>query len=73
MARRNGGAAGIDGVTFAAIEETGLETFLDSIRDELVSRTYQPAGNRRVEIPKDGGRSAFSEYPPFGTAWYRGR
>ena len=56
MARRNGGAAGIDGVTFAAIEETGLETFLDSIRDELVSRTYQPAGNRRVEIPKDGGK-----------------
>ena len=35
MARRNGGAAGIDGVTFAAIEEAGLEAFLDDIHDEL--------------------------------------
>ena len=26
MARRNGGAAGIDGVTFAAIEEAGLDS-----------------------------------------------
>ena len=56
MARRNGGAAGTDGVTFAAIEEAGLETFLDDIRDELVSQTYRPSGNRRVEIPKDGGK-----------------
>ena len=39
MARRNGGAAGIDGVTFAAIEAAGLEAFLDDIHDELHSRT----------------------------------
>ena len=56
MARRNGGAAGIDGVTFAAIEETGLEAFLDDIHDELHSRTYRPSANRQVEIPKDGGK-----------------
>ena len=56
MARRNGGAAGIDGVTFAAIEEAGLEAFLDALRGELVSRTYRPSGNRQVEIPKDGGQ-----------------
>ena len=55
-ARRNGGAAGIDGVDFAAIEEAGLEAFLDGIRDELVSRTYRPSENRQVEIPKDGGK-----------------
>ena len=55
MARRNGGAAGIDGVTFAAIEEAGLEAFLDDIHDELHSRTYRPSANRQVEIPKDGG------------------
>ena len=48
MARRNGGAAGIDGVTFAAIEETGLEAFLDDIHDELHSRTYQPVAVRRA-------------------------
>ena len=38
MARRNGGAAGIDGVTFEAIEKAGREVFLDGIRRELVSR-----------------------------------
>ena len=56
MARRNGGAAGIDGATFAAIEEAGLEAFLDDIHDELHSRTYRPSANRQVEIPKDGGK-----------------
>ena len=56
MARRNGGAAGIDGLTFATIEEAGLEAFLDDIHDELHSRTYRPSANRQVEIPKDGGK-----------------
>ena len=56
MARRNGGAAGIDGATFAAIEEAGLEAFLDDIHDELHSRTYRPSANRQVEIPRDGGK-----------------
>ena len=55
-AKRNGGAAGIDGVTFEAIEKAGREAFLDSIRGELVSRTYVPSRNRQVEIPKDGGK-----------------
>ena len=55
-ARRNGGAAGIDGVTFEAIEKAGREAFLDGIRGELVSRTYLPSRNRQVEIPKDGGK-----------------
>ena len=55
-ARRNGGAAGIDGVTFEAIEEAGREAFLDGIRGELVSQTYLPSRNRQVEIPKDGGK-----------------
>src|ERR1700723_2450103 len=37
MAARNNGAPGIDGVTFDAIEESGVERFLEQIRDELVS------------------------------------
>ena len=53
MARNNNGAPGIDGVTFEAIEELGLEAFLEQIRDELVSGTYRPMRNRRKEIPKD--------------------
>jgi RNA-directed DNA polymerase len=57
LAKRKDGAPGIDGVTFAAIEASGLEAFLAELRDELVSRTYRPLRNRRVEIPKDGGKT----------------
>ncbi len=55
VAKANNGAPGIDGVTFEAIEESGVEAFLEEIRDELVSRTYRPLRNRKQEIPKDGG------------------
>ncbi len=56
MAKDNNGAPGLDGVTFEAIELAGVEAFLEQIRDELVSRTYQPTGYRRQAIPKDDGR-----------------
>jgi RNA-directed DNA polymerase len=56
MAKENNGAPGIDGVTFEAIEESGVEPFLEVIRTELVSRTYRPMRNRRKEIPKDNGK-----------------
>jgi RNA-directed DNA polymerase len=56
LAKQNNGAPGIDGVTFTAIEEAGVEAFLGQLRDELVSRTYRPLRNRRVEIPKEGGK-----------------
>jgi len=55
-ARANNGAPGIDGVTFEAIEESGVEAFLSGIRDELTSRTYRPMRNRVKEIPKGDGR-----------------
>jgi len=35
MAKENGGAPGIDGVTFEAIEESGVESFQRQIREEL--------------------------------------
>ena len=56
LAKQADGAPGIDGVTFAAIEEAGVEKFLAELRAELVSRTYRPLRNRRVEIPKAGGK-----------------
>jgi RNA-directed DNA polymerase len=56
MAKKNDGAPGIDGVTFDAIEEGGVESFLTQIRDELVTNMYRPMRVRKKEIPKDGGK-----------------
>jgi len=55
MEKNNDGATGVDGVTFEAIEESGRESFLKQIQDELVHDTYQPMRVRKKEIPKDGG------------------
>jgi len=56
MAKRNGGAPGIDGVSFADIELAGVEAFLSELRDELVTGRYRPLPNRRKEIPKGDGK-----------------
>jgi len=56
LAKANDGAPGVDGVTFAAVEAEGVETFLDQLRKELVERTYRPQKARKVEIPKGGGK-----------------
>jgi hypothetical protein len=55
MAKSNKGAPGIDGITFDAIEESGVGSFLKQIQDELVHNTYRPMPVRKKEIPKDGG------------------
>jgi hypothetical protein len=48
-------APGVDGVSFGQIEERGLEAWLTGLREELVSKTYQPDAVRRVAIRKSGG------------------
>jgi len=55
-AKKNGGAPGIDGVTFEAIEAEGVEGFLGRPRAELVQRSYRPQRARKVGIPKEGGK-----------------
>ena len=62
-AKKNDGAPGIDGVTFDAIEEGGVESFLRQIKDELVSNTYRPMRLRKKEIPKDGGKVRILSIP----------
>jgi RNA-directed DNA polymerase len=55
-AKANNGAPGIDGVTVDAIEASGVEAFLQPLRDALVSRTYRPLRCRRKAIPIENGR-----------------
>src|SRR4029450_13662437 len=55
VARANAGAPGVDGMTFAAIEASGLEVWLAGLREELVSKTYRPHPVRRGRIPKPHG------------------
>ena len=63
IARRNGGAPGIDGQTFQDIESGGLATFLAAVREDLVTGRYQPLPNRRVEIPKGDGKVRTLQIP----------
>src|SRR5437764_12673492 len=55
LARVNAGAPDVDGMTFARIEEQGLEAWLSGLRAELVSKTYRPDPVRRVMITKSNG------------------
>jgi retron-type reverse transcriptase len=55
VCRRNGGAAGVDGERFQAIEDHGLEAWLGNLREELRSKRYRPQPLLRVWIPKSNG------------------
>lgn len=63
IAKRNGGAAGIDGQSFADIESYGLAIFLEGIREDLVTGRYKPQPNRREEIPKGNGKVRMLQIP----------
>jgi RNA-directed DNA polymerase len=55
--RKNRGAAGVDAVTLAEVEEYGVERLLGELQSALRQGSYRPAPVRRVTIPKsDGGR-----------------
>ena len=49
--RANRGAAGVDGVTVAVVEEYGVQRMLDELAADLRAGIYRPALVRRVEIP----------------------
>ena len=55
--RKNRGAAGVDQVTLAEVEEYGVERMLGELQCALREGRYRPSPVRRVAIPKpDGGK-----------------
>jgi RNA-directed DNA polymerase len=52
---KNKGAAGVDRVTLAAVEDYGVDRMLCELRRDLREGRYRPAPVRRVEIPKPQG------------------
>jgi RNA-directed DNA polymerase len=54
--RANGGAAGVDGQTFADIEAYGEARWLGELAQDLRGQTYHPQAVRRVWIPKADGK-----------------
>jgi RNA-directed DNA polymerase len=56
LCRANGGAAGIDGVTFEAIEaHEGIAAFLAQLQEALKGKRYTAEAVKRVMIPKADG------------------
>ncbi|MGH3577712.1 MAG: group II intron reverse transcriptase/maturase [Mycobacterium sp.] len=54
--RRNRGAAGVDRITLAYVEEVyGVRRMLAELQRDLSTGTYRPAPARRVDIPKPDG------------------
>jgi len=54
--RANGGAAGVDEQTLAAVEASGVEGFLQDIQSTLRAGQYRPQPVRRRYIPKAEGK-----------------
>jgi group II intron reverse transcriptase/maturase len=54
--RSNRGAAGVDEVTLQAIEEHGVQQFLEAIQADLREGRYRPQPVKRRYIPKGDGK-----------------
>ena len=53
--RSNEGAPGVDGVTIAEVERSGIEQYLKELGEDLRKQTYTPKAVKRVMLPKANG------------------
>jgi group II intron reverse transcriptase/maturase len=61
--RANRGAPGVDGVSIADVEASGVAVFLHELAAALQARSYRPAPLRRVYIPKAGETTRTASRP----------
>jgi RNA-directed DNA polymerase len=54
--KKHRGAAGVDAMTLAEVEQTGVEGFLEDLGARLRAGTYRPDAVKRRYIPKADGR-----------------
>ena len=68
---RNGGSAGVDGVSIEMIENSpgGPEALVMELHQSLKDKTYRPEAVRRVYIPKPDGRLSRSAFQRSVTGW----
>ena len=52
---RDTNSAGVDSLTIRQVEESGVEEFLQTVREELKTKQYRADNIRRVDIPKEDG------------------
>src|SRR3990172_11998050 len=64
--RRNRGAAGIDRITLAGVEQYGIDRLLDELAADLKDGCYRPLPARRVFIPKPGSQERRPPSVPTG-------
>lgn len=54
--KANGGASGVDGMTFEDIKAKGVIEYLAELQEELKEEKYKPKPVKRVYIPKANGK-----------------
>ena len=71
IAKRNGGAAGIDGQSFSDIEAQGRSDFLRGIREDLITDRYKQCRTVGWRFQRGTAKFERSRFLASATAWCR--